>query len=81
MDSIICGESNMVDIEQIRNSRMSRSSFSVEHNLKTRITNLRRTIQFLQDKMEEAKRHIDNDPDMAKLIINDALNDKRFKRS
>ena len=50
-----------------------------EKQLKDKLTELRRTIQFLCNTMTDVADMIDSDPGMAKLILKESQNDQRHE--
>ena len=50
-----------------------------ERKLEEKNTELRRTIQFLCTTIDNVREMIDSDPALAKMILKDALDDKRYE--
>jgi hypothetical protein len=50
-----------------------------EEQLKAKLTELRRTIQFLCNTMDNVADLIDKDPSMAKFMLRDSQNDQRYE--
>lgn len=54
-------------------------TYKEQQALQAKITELRRTIQFLCNTMANVSDTIDTDPAMAKFILKDAVNDQRYE--
>jgi hypothetical protein len=53
--------------------------YNEERKMREKITELKRTIQFLCNTMTNAADEIDNNPGMAKFMLKDSVEDPRYE--